>query len=193
MSSVTGGIPVADFPFSPTATPAVDAVRLSAALDLTGAGWIGVGFSSAPSQGLFGGQLGVLVNRLTSSLEIWINGTTTRIANVAIPNLMPGFNTLDVTYSRSANTISALVNHRLPTPGFLIDLDTLPGGSFVPNIQHVYFQFFNPTSLQSTMESFWVNRPPLLANGFESGSIATWTLSCPPDCGGPTGPIIVLP
>ena len=171
VSSTSGGQPIADLPFSASSHPQDSEIRISSTFDISGLGWYGVGFSSTTLQGLFGGQLGILVNRLTSSLEIWISGAGTRVSLQAIPNLTATRNRLDVFYNKSANTVRVQVNGQEPVAGALVDLDTY---SFTPTINFAYFQMFNPTAGQSSVEDFWVNGAVIFRDDFERGNSLSW-------------------
>jgi|GEM_PF-3036821 len=151
---------------------------VEASVDLTGSNWIAIGFSANPSNGIFTGQLWILLHNITGNVDVRADGLANTLVSVPAPGLNPDWNHLALSYDSVDNSVSAWCNGKRVLDDF--SLDTLNGGAgFTPNILFAGFHLNEPVPSASKIDRFAVSQARYIFLGsFETGDTSTWDDVC---------------
>lgn len=170
-----GSNEVATVPIAPPGENGVSPlITVRSRLDVSGSSWGAVGFSTGHA-GLFGGEIWIRLNDSAQTITISADGTThSLLDSEPIPSTPHSFDDVVLAYDKSENTVSAWVNRRLVLDSF--DLDDVDGGAgFTPDIQRAGVHLLSPSSGQTLVDHFAVNRFFIFIDGFESGDTSAWS------------------
>ena len=159
------------FALVPIDTTGDATTTVEAKLNASGSAWSAIGLSSGTNQGLFGGEIWLLLNPNTQTVTVFADGQTHTLTSVSAPNFSTGYNIAEITYTPATNTVQASLN-RVPLFSTPFDLDTL---SFTPTINAAGFHIRQPTAGTTKVDDFYVNKfHEIFSDGFEGGDLSDW-------------------
>lgn len=181
VTTATGGAGahVAGVPFAPPPDPARPLQVVEADLIVTGAEWVGLGFSLSATGGYWShGQLWARL-RPDGTYAIHADGLTHELQSGAIPGFRPaGLNHVQLRYDRTANRLSVALNGTDVLSGRRLGD---PPVAFTPSLAFAGFQIQTAPGTpagQARVDNFRVfSRPDsgLFTDGFETGDLSRWS------------------
>lgn len=150
---------------------------LEASLDIAGSEWSAVGFSSnTSSNGLFDGEIWVLLHNLTQEIFVFADGLNHELLRLPVGGFPPGWQHVRLKYDHLKNSVSIRWNGD-QLVGEPIQLSNV---GFVPSLDRAGFHVFGATSQLTRIDDIRVNPSTstlIFADGFESGDVSRWSAS----------------